>query len=315
MDADGDNYLAWAHPFPDPKNEAERAANRQAADDYQRQEEEAATFLRLAEGLPPVAPELLLGQVRLDLATAGLHVAPPEPLTGEDQGGVVVYIDDDAQVVVDWLPHARLDRAALDMVEADRTDDEAVVRYEVVRSAMDTATPCPLALELPGGRAFRIVATAVSTGSHPGGSTYPPISTLRAPDPGKPWQVPGARPERPARLVPLSRSPKTGGRPWKRTARWRATTTCRRCAGGCGSPAPSRAPTCPPWTRSRRSSGCPRPWSAAALEQLAADGLVTLHDGYRLCSVGTTSRSSWARYSAVDRFTSSTAVYVTLIGT
>jgi hypothetical protein len=51
-------------------------------------------------------------------------VAPPQPLTDEDQGGVVVYLNDDAQVVVDWLPHARLDRAALDMVEADRTDDE-----------------------------------------------------------------------------------------------------------------------------------------------------------------------------------------------
>ncbi|WP_435059758.1 hypothetical protein [Streptomyces sp. bgisy060] len=127
------------YPFPDPKNEAERAANRQAADDYRRQEEEAATLLRLADGLDPVAPELLLEQVRLDLATAGLHVAPPQPLTDEDQGGVVVYIDDDGRVVVDWLPHARLDRAALDMVEADRTDDEAVVRYEVVRSAMDTA--------------------------------------------------------------------------------------------------------------------------------------------------------------------------------
>ncbi|MFI1606990.1 hypothetical protein ACH4YN_33400 [Streptomyces griseofuscus] len=39
----GDNYRASAHP--DPKNEAERAANRQAADDYQRQEEEGADFL------------------------------------------------------------------------------------------------------------------------------------------------------------------------------------------------------------------------------------------------------------------------------
>ncbi|MFJ9647673.1 hypothetical protein [Streptomyces sp. NPDC101206] len=64
---------------------------------------------------------------------------PPEPLTDEGQGGVVVYIDNDAQVIVDWLPHARLNRAALDMVKADRTDNEAVVRYEVVRSAMDTA--------------------------------------------------------------------------------------------------------------------------------------------------------------------------------
>ncbi|WTO32894.1 hypothetical protein OG399_45570 [Streptomyces achromogenes] len=127
------------YPYPDPKNEAECAANRQAAEDYERQEEEAVALHHLAEQLPPIAPELLLEQVRLDLATAGLHVAPPEPLTDEDQGGVVVYINDEAQVVVDWLSHARLDRAALDMVEADRTDDEAVIRFEVVRSAMDTA--------------------------------------------------------------------------------------------------------------------------------------------------------------------------------
>ena len=33
------------YPYPAPKNEAERAANRQAADDYQRQEEEGAHFL------------------------------------------------------------------------------------------------------------------------------------------------------------------------------------------------------------------------------------------------------------------------------
>uniref|UniRef100_UPI00366C5605 hypothetical protein n=1 Tax=Bacillus tropicus TaxID=2026188 RepID=UPI00366C5605 len=127
------------YPYPDPKNDAQRTANRQAADNYQRQEEEADTLLHLADGLPPVAPELLLEQVRLDLTTAGLHVSPPAPLTDEHQGGVVVYLNDDAQVVVDWLPHARLDRAALDKVEADRTDDEAVVRYEVVRSTMDTA--------------------------------------------------------------------------------------------------------------------------------------------------------------------------------
>ncbi|MFB6818637.1 hypothetical protein ACFCV8_29265 [Streptomyces sp. NPDC056347] len=127
------------YPYPDPQNESEWAANRRAADDYQRQEEEAATLLDLADELPPLAPELLLEQVRLDLATAGLHVAPPQPLTDEDQGGVVVYLDDDAQVVVDWLPNARLDRQALDMVEADRTDDEAVVRYETVRAAMNTA--------------------------------------------------------------------------------------------------------------------------------------------------------------------------------
>ncbi|WDM16668.1 hypothetical protein J3S85_37500 [Streptomyces lavenduligriseus] len=90
----------------DPKNDAEGEANRQAADDYDRQEEESDALLRLAEGLPPVAFEVLLEQVRLGLATTGPHVAPPQPPT------------DDAQVVVDWLTHSRLDRAALDMVEA-----------------------------------------------------------------------------------------------------------------------------------------------------------------------------------------------------
>lgn len=39
------------YPFPDPKNDAERAANREAADDYQRQEEEAADFLAWEEEL------------------------------------------------------------------------------------------------------------------------------------------------------------------------------------------------------------------------------------------------------------------------
>lgn len=72
--------------------------------------------------------------MRLDLNAAGLYVAPPAPLSDEDQGVVVAYIDDHGQVIVDWLPHARLDRVALDMVEADRTDDEPVVR-----SAVDTA--------------------------------------------------------------------------------------------------------------------------------------------------------------------------------
>ncbi|MDX2521597.1 hypothetical protein PV355_41825 [Streptomyces stelliscabiei] len=33
------------YPFPDPKNNVEREANRKASDDYQRQEEEAADFL------------------------------------------------------------------------------------------------------------------------------------------------------------------------------------------------------------------------------------------------------------------------------
>ncbi|MEU2119900.1 hypothetical protein ABZ567_30660 [Streptomyces sp. NPDC016459] len=127
--------LSHNYPFPDPKSDAERAGE----DEYQRQEEEGAAPLRLADELPPVAPEALLEQVRLDLATASLHVAPPQPLTDEDQGGVMVYLNDDAQVVVDTLPHARLDRAALDMVETDRNDDVAVIRYEAVPSAMDTA--------------------------------------------------------------------------------------------------------------------------------------------------------------------------------
>ena len=104
-------------PSPGPKNEAERAAHRKVTDDYQRQEEEAATLHHLTEGLPPVALELLLDHVRLDLATAGLDVTPSEPLTDEDQGGVVVYLDDDAQAAGDWLPYVRLDRAALGMVD------------------------------------------------------------------------------------------------------------------------------------------------------------------------------------------------------
>ncbi|MFF7365457.1 hypothetical protein [Streptomyces sp. NPDC008125] len=128
------------YPFPDPKNDAERDANRRAADDYQRQEEEAATLLRLAEDLAPLAPEMLLEQVRLDLAAAGLYVVPlAQCTTDEDQGGVVAYLDDDAQVVVDWLPHARLDRAAFGVVDTGQTNHEAVVRYETVRAAMNTA--------------------------------------------------------------------------------------------------------------------------------------------------------------------------------
>ncbi|MCX4523279.1 hypothetical protein OG402_38235 [Streptomyces anulatus] len=110
-----------------------------ACNQPERQEEEAAILPDLADELPPLTPELLLEQVRLDLATAGLHVAPPEPLTDEGQGGVVVYLNDDSQVIVGWLSNARLDRAALDMVDADQTDDEAVIRYETVQSAMDTA--------------------------------------------------------------------------------------------------------------------------------------------------------------------------------
>ncbi|WP_030852783.1 hypothetical protein [Streptomyces sp. NRRL F-4474] len=76
--------------------------------------------------------------MRLDLAAAGFLVAPPQPLTDEEQGGVAAYIDD-GQVVVDWLPHARLDRAALATADNDGTDDEDAVRYYAVRNAMHTA--------------------------------------------------------------------------------------------------------------------------------------------------------------------------------
>ncbi|WP_432127495.1 hypothetical protein [Streptomyces sp. bgisy082] len=83
--------------------------------------------------------ELLLECVRFDLASAGFHVAPPQPLTDEHQGGVAVYLDDDRQVTIDWLTHGRLDAAALDMVEADRLEEDVVTRYETVLTTMNTA--------------------------------------------------------------------------------------------------------------------------------------------------------------------------------
>ncbi|WP_411078391.1 hypothetical protein [Streptomyces sp. cmx-10-25] len=83
--------------------------------------------------------ELLLDRVRFDLASAGFHVAPPQPLTDEHQGGVAVYLDDDRQVTIDWLTHGRLDAAALDMVEADRLEEDVVTRYETVLTTMNTA--------------------------------------------------------------------------------------------------------------------------------------------------------------------------------
>ncbi|MFJ5788180.1 hypothetical protein [Streptomyces hydrogenans] len=84
-------------------------------------------------------PTFLLDQVRFDLASAGFHVAPPEPLSDEHQGGVAVYLDDDHQVTVDWLTHRRLDAAALDMVQADRLEEDVVTRYETVSTTMNTA--------------------------------------------------------------------------------------------------------------------------------------------------------------------------------
>ncbi|MGY3341108.1 hypothetical protein ACVW0K_007301 [Streptomyces filamentosus] len=84
-------------------------------------------------------PTLLLDRVRFDLASAGFHVAPPQPLSDEHQGGVAVYLDDDHQVTVDWLTHRRLDAAALDMVEADRLQEDVVTRYETVCTTMNSA--------------------------------------------------------------------------------------------------------------------------------------------------------------------------------
>ncbi|MDJ1645279.1 hypothetical protein [Streptomyces pakalii] len=43
----------------------------------------------------------------------------------------------ETQVLVDRLPDVRLGRAALDLAEADRADDEAVMRDDTVREAMN----------------------------------------------------------------------------------------------------------------------------------------------------------------------------------
>ncbi|MDX2935573.1 hypothetical protein [Streptomyces ipomoeae] len=52
--------LQHNYPFPDPKNDAEREANREAADEYQRQEEEASDFLFLGRGAEAVSAEPLI---------------------------------------------------------------------------------------------------------------------------------------------------------------------------------------------------------------------------------------------------------------
>ncbi|MFD4392632.1 hypothetical protein [Streptomyces sp. NPDC058495] len=83
--------------------------------------------------------QFLLDRVRFDLASAGFHVAPPQSSADEDQGGVAVYLDDNHQVTVDWLTHRRLDAAALDMVEANRPEEDVVTRYDTVRTTMNTA--------------------------------------------------------------------------------------------------------------------------------------------------------------------------------
>ncbi|MBZ6093382.1 hypothetical protein KVH02_34520 [Streptomyces olivaceus] len=82
-----------------------------------------------------------LDRVRFDLESAGLLQPPAPALPSTDdeaQGGPVVYIDD-GQVHVDWLCHARLNDASLDMVEVDREEDDVVRRYDAVRVAMHTA--------------------------------------------------------------------------------------------------------------------------------------------------------------------------------
>ncbi|MET9347731.1 hypothetical protein [Streptomyces termitum] len=124
------------YPYPDPTGDDERAANRQAADDYQHQEEEGATLLRLAGELGPVDPEVLLERLRLDLAGAGLHVTAFQPSDEENQGGVVVHLDDDGQVAVDWLLRAR---SAGTASATAGTGNEAVVRGEIVHHSMNTA--------------------------------------------------------------------------------------------------------------------------------------------------------------------------------
>ncbi|MEW1699421.1 MULTISPECIES: hypothetical protein [unclassified Streptomyces] len=81
----------------------------------------------------------LLDQVRFDLASAGFRVALPQPLTDGHQGGAVVYLNDDRQVTVDWLTHHRLDTASLDMVEANRLEEDVVTRHDTVHTTTNTA--------------------------------------------------------------------------------------------------------------------------------------------------------------------------------
>ncbi|MET9694833.1 hypothetical protein ABZY81_41695 [Streptomyces sp. NPDC006514] len=73
--------------------------------------------------------------MRFDLETAGFCTSPP---TDRAQGGLVVSVDQ-GNVVVGWLSHARLNTAALAMVNADQLEAEAVTRFETVRDAMNTA--------------------------------------------------------------------------------------------------------------------------------------------------------------------------------
>ncbi|MEU9087987.1 hypothetical protein [Streptomyces sp. NPDC048357] len=85
--------------------------------------------------MAPTDPDDLADRVRFDLETAGLCTPWP---ADEAQGGLFVGVDQ-GNVVVGWLPHARVDTAALAMVNADRLEAEAVTRFEEVRDAMDTA--------------------------------------------------------------------------------------------------------------------------------------------------------------------------------
>ncbi|MFD7917301.1 hypothetical protein ACFV30_42650 [Streptomyces sp. NPDC059752] len=78
----------------------------------------------------------LADRVRFDLETAGFWTSPP---TDQSQGGLVIHVDHDGDVVVGWRSHARLKTAALAMVDAHQLEAEAVTRFETARNAMNTA--------------------------------------------------------------------------------------------------------------------------------------------------------------------------------
>ncbi|WP_445270276.1 hypothetical protein [Streptomyces sp. DSM 41634] len=94
------------------------------------------TGKRGAGTAPPAVHHDLADRVRFDLETAGFCTSPP---TDQAQGGLVVSVDQDDDVVVGWLSHTRLNTEALAMVNADHLEAEAVTRFETVRDAMNTA--------------------------------------------------------------------------------------------------------------------------------------------------------------------------------
>ncbi|MFE5562895.1 hypothetical protein [Streptomyces sp. NPDC056544] len=94
------------------------------------------TGKRGAGTAPPTGHHDLADRVCFDLETAGFCTSPP---TDQAQGGLVVSVDQDGDVVVGWLSHTRLNTEALAMVNADRLEAEAVTRFETARDAMTTA--------------------------------------------------------------------------------------------------------------------------------------------------------------------------------